>query len=223
MPKAISIKPFYFRAEAHLWCHTFYKQRSALSCGVPQNNGADYTLLSYSLSSPYPHFFLKSFKKKISARSLASILTKKKLHHHCRKFKNPHFFNKDRASAVKEQRKTGIYQKSVKKESCEFACNAVLSKNVLPSYIFWQWFYSGEAKVSSKVYDHVHFWRRILARPKYRFCMEPTAFHGGSPLFSRVLSHKTMFFFYFAFTAESLCSIAVLQHEKRIWALKLSS
>ena len=64
MPKAISIKPFYFRAEAHLWCHTFYKQRSALSCSVPQNNGADYTLPSYSLSSPYPHFFLKSFKKK---------------------------------------------------------------------------------------------------------------------------------------------------------------
>ena len=34
--------------------------------------------------------------------------------------------------------------------------------------------------------------------------MESTAIHGGSLFFSRVLSHKTIFFFYFAFTAESL-------------------
>ena len=42
-----------------------------------------------------------------------------------------------RASAVKkQQRKGGIYEKNVKKEGCEFARNAVLSKNVLPLYIF---------------------------------------------------------------------------------------
>ena len=46
--------------------------------------------------------------------------------------------------------------------------------------------------------------------------MEPTAIRGGSPLFSRVLSHKTMFFFYFAFTAESLPSaIGGLDKEPR--------
>ena len=39
-------------------------------------------------------------------------------------------------SGEKKQRKGGIYEKSVKKEGCEFARNAVLSKNVLPLYIF---------------------------------------------------------------------------------------
>ena len=70
------------------------------------------------------------------------------------KFKNPHISHKDRDSAVKKQRKSGIYQKSVKKEGCEWPLS--------------------EAKVPER------------------------------PLFSRVLSHKTMFFFYFPFSAESL-------------------
>ena len=66
-----------------------------------------------------------------------------------KKFKNPHFSHKDRDSAVKKQRKSGIYEKSVKKEGCEWPLS--------------------EAKVPER------------------------------PLFSRVLSHKTMFFFYFPF------------------------
>jgi len=52
-------------------------------------------------------------------------------------------------SGEKKQRKSGIYQKSVKKEGCQWPLS--------------------EAKVPER------------------------------PLFSRVLSHKTMFFFYFAF------------------------
>ena len=67
-----------------------------------------------------------------------------------KKFKNPHFSHKDRDSAVKKQRKSGIYEKSVKKEGCEFARNAVLSKNVLPLYIFDSRFMQAKRKYRQK-------------------------------------------------------------------------
>ena len=41
-------------------------------------------------------------------------------------------------------------QKSVKKEGCEFACNAVLSKNVLPLYIFDGRFMQAKRKYRQK-------------------------------------------------------------------------
>ena len=95
------------------------------------------------------------------------------------KFKNPHFSHKDRDSAVKKQRKSGIYEKSVKKEGCEFARNAVLSKNVLPLYIFDSRFMQAKRK-----------------------CLNTLVFHA--------CYHIKRFFFYFAFTAESLVRTARL-------------
>ena len=72
-------------------------------------------------------------------------------------------------SGEKKQRKSGIYEESVKKEGCEFARNAVLSKNVLPLYIFDSRFMQAKRKCLNALF------------------------------FSRVLLHKTMFFFYFPF------------------------
>ena len=51
---------------------------------------------------------------------------------------------------MKKQRKGGIYEKSVKKEGCEFARNAVLSKNVLPLYIFDSRFMQAKRKYRQK-------------------------------------------------------------------------
>ena len=66
------------------------------------------------------------------------------------KFKHPHFSHKARDSAVKKQQKSGIYEKIVKKEGCEFARNAVLSKNVLPLYIFDSRFMQANRKYRQK-------------------------------------------------------------------------
>ena len=57
-------------------------------------------------------------------------------------------------SGEKKQRKTGIYQKSVKKEGCEFARNAVLSKNVLPLYIFDSRFMQAKRKRLNALFFH---------------------------------------------------------------------
>ena len=53
------------------------------------------------------------------------------------KFKNPHFFNKDRDSAVKKTTKNrNLSEKCEKRESVNVPVMQYMSKNVLPSYIF---------------------------------------------------------------------------------------